>query len=88
MIIAKSQEGDTNSKTGRVRLHAWLKSRQLKGPCTAFIRERDRQTETQRDRDRDRHTETDRNTESEDNTLLHDDKDLSTSRLFSLQICP
>ena len=65
MIIAKSQEGDTNSKTGRVRLYAWLKSRELKGPCTAFIRETDRQTETQRDTETERHRETQRETDTE-----------------------
>ena len=39
---------------------------------------------TERDRDRERERETERETEieREDNTLLHKDKDLSTSQLF------
>ena len=40
-------------------------------------------TDRQTDRQRQRETETDRDRAREDNTLLHDDKDLSTSRLFS-----
>ena len=43
-------------------------------------RERDRDRETDRERETERHRE-------REYTLLHRDKDLSTSRLF-LQICP
>ena len=72
MIIAKSQEGDTKSKTDRARLYSWLKSREMKGPCAAFIRERERQTDRQTVRQRQRETETDtqRPTETERERII------------------
>ena len=70
MIIAKSQEGDTKSKTGRARLYSWLKSREMKGPCAAFIRERDRQTDRQTVRQRQRETDTQRPTETERERII------------------
>ena len=50
----------------------------------------EREREREREREKERERETEREREKENNTLLHKDKDLSTSRLFCvfLQICP
>ena len=51
------------------------------------LREKETKTHTERQTDRQTQTQADRQTEDKINTLLHKDKDLSTSQLFFLQIC-